>query len=127
MASAIHEVRALLVQFERLPLRDLYWRGPEWSVFMARANGSANPMLAVGEPEAAAVPSIALTAPHLGLFQPGCVVGEAVPAGALIGVIDVLGRKTEVVSTTAGCIVSICAASSGLVEFGDRLVEITPA
>ena len=132
MASAIQEVRALLMQFERSALQDLYWSGREWSVFMARDGGAANPMLTVAEPVAIApaqapAAALAVTAPHLGLFAPCCAVGEGVEQGALIGLIDVLGRKTEVLSTKAGRVSAICAAANGLVEFGDALVEIAVA
>ena len=129
MESAIHEIRALLAQFERSPLRDLYLRTGPWTAFLARPGGAANPLLATAAPEpepAPTAPPFAVTAPHLGLFAPGCQPGDAVASGACIGVIDVLGRKTEVFSSQAGRVSAVCAAS-GLVEFGDRLVEIALA
>jgi predicted deacylase len=130
MASAISEIRALLVQFERSALHDFYLRSPDWSVFMAREGGSANPMLASGDKADGAdltAPSVAVLAPHLGLFEPACAIFDVVGQGALIGRIDVLGRITEVFSTQSGRVKALSVPVNGLVEFGDKLVEITAA
>jgi biotin carboxyl carrier protein len=124
MYSDIQEVRALLLQFERAHLRDMYLRAGDWAVFMTKLDGASNPMLAV-EPLAASEASVRLTgarAPHLGLFDPVCVVGDVLEKGAVIGAIDVLGRRTEVTSEAAGTIVSLSPAA--LVEFGESLVEL---
>lgn len=128
MASVIEEARALLAQFERSPLLDLYWRGRDWSVFIAREGGSANPMLLAAPPtDVSDLSLLAVTAPHLGLFEPACTAGEIVAGGALIGLIDVLGRKTKVFSSQAGRVAAICAPANRLVEFGELLVELDVA
>ncbi|MES2492902.1 MAG: acetyl-CoA carboxylase biotin carboxyl carrier protein subunit [Pseudomonadota bacterium] len=130
MQSLISELRAMLLQFERSPLKDLYFRRGDCAVFLARPGGGANPLLAAEAVEAAvspALPPVALRAPHLGLFQPACAVGETVAAGAVLGTIDVLGRCTEVRAEVAGRIAGVLAAANDLVEYGDALIELETA
>jgi len=132
VTAPIEEIRAMLLQFERSALRDLYVRSADWTLFMARPGGAANPMLAAVEsPPPAVLPPAVLTvaamAPHLGLFEPRCAVGEMVEAGAVIAVIDVLGRKTEVVSAVAGRVAAVHAAANDLVEYGASLLDIAAA
>jgi len=132
METLIRELRAMLLQFERSPLKELYFRRGDWAVFLARPGGGANPMLAVEAPEVAtiavpAAPRVALRAPHLGLFEPACDAGETVAAGALLGTIDVLGRRTEVRAEAAGRIAGVLAAANDLVEYGDALIEMETA
>jgi hypothetical protein len=127
MYSDIQEIRALLLQFERSRLKDMYVRAGDWAVFMAKLDGADNPMLAIAslvEDEAIARLTGA-KAPHLGLFEPARSLGDVVEAGDLIGVIDVLGRKTEVDSEAAGTIISLSPAM--LVEYADSLVELEAA
>lgn len=133
METLIREMRALLVQFAHSSLQDLYFRKGDWSVFLARPGGGANPMAAGDVPDeiqgiADVPPSlIALRAPHLGLFEPACAEGESVSAGAVIGTIDVLGRKTDVVADKAGRIAHVLVPANDLVEFGEPLVQIETA
>ncbi|MEJ5978894.1 hypothetical protein WG901_19730 [Novosphingobium sp. PS1R-30] len=132
MYSDIQEIRALLLQFERSRLKDMYLKAGDWAVFMARLEGAGNPMLApvlageelADQPEASAHVTAA-KAPHLGLFEPACAVGDVVAAGAVIGAIDVLGRRTEVTSTATGTVVALSAAA--LVEYADSLMELAAA
>ena len=126
MHPAIGELRALLLQFERSGLKDIYLRAGDWTVFMARPDGAANPMAAAPAGEAAVAPQhlVAVPAPHPGLFEPACAAGQQVEKGALVGMLDVLGRKTEVFSQAAGRVASICAAERALVEYGDSLLEL---
>lgn len=131
MIEPLHEVRALLLQFERSTLKDLYFRSGDWAVFMARPGGGANPMLGAAPVagEAARAPAVveATTAPHLGLFEPRCAVGDAVEAGAVVAVLDVLGRKTDVAAKVAGRVRALGAARDALVEYGQVLVELEAA
>ena len=132
MDTLIREMRAMLLQFERSPLKDLYFRRGDWAVFFARPGGGANPMLAAedGEvvaPVAAAALRAVLRAPHLGLFEPACTVGETVAAGALVGTIDVLGRRTEVLAEVSGRIAGVLVAANDLVEYGATLIEMETA
>ena len=129
MSDPITEIRALLMQFEKSGLKDMYIRSSDWAVFMAQPDGAANPLqqAAVAEPVPVAAASsslAAVSAPHLGLFEPACAPGDAVSAGQLIAVIDVLGRKTQVNSASAGRVATVHFAANDLVEFGEVLAEI---
>jgi biotin carboxyl carrier protein len=132
MDSAIQDMRALLWQFQKAGLKDLYLRSGGWRVFLARTDGKPNPMLlADTAPQAlaqvAAAPGVGIAAPHLGLFEPCCAVGETVAAGAVVARIDVLGRKTDVVAKDGGRVAALCFAANDLVEFGDCLLEVAAA
>ncbi|MCB2059991.1 MAG: hypothetical protein R3E09_07345 [Novosphingobium sp.] len=126
----VTELRALLDQFLKSPCSDLFIRSGEMTVFMARPGGAPNPMqqqpaqLAVPGTGAAGAP---VKAPHLGLFEPACSVGDTIHPGGRIGSIDVLGRKTDVVSESGGRIMAIVAGTGDLVEFDDTLVELAAA
>lgn len=132
MTDPITEIRALLMQFEKSGLKDMYIRSQDWRVFMAQPGGAVNPLQvdeAVNTVETAA-PPISLTmvsAPHLGLFEPVSAAGENVTAGQIVAIIDVLGRKTEVASTCAGRVAAVRFAANDLVEFGEVLAEIEAA
>lgn len=132
MENLIRELRAMLLQFERSPLKDLYFRRGDWSVFFARPGGAANPMLSaevadIAAPLPAAAPLMALRAPHLGLFTATCVAGDTVAAGALVGTIDVLGRRTDVLADVAGRIAQVLVPANDLVEYGAALIEMEMA
>jgi biotin carboxyl carrier protein len=123
MTDPVTEIRALLRQFEKSGLKDMYVRSQDWTVFMALPGGAANPMQT--SPALAGPVNLALIcAPHLGLFEPVCAPGDEVSAGQVIALIDVLGRKTEVTSAGAGRVVAINFAGYDLVEFGEVLAEI---
>lgn len=127
MIEPISEIRALLLQFEKSRLKDFYLRTGEWRVFMARPGGGANPMVAAPEAVVLEAPGLDVTAPHLGLFEPACAAGDAVDHGALIGRIDVLGRKTDVLADRAGRIAAVNFAANDLVEYGETLAVIAAA
>jgi acetyl-CoA carboxylase biotin carboxyl carrier protein len=126
MDHAIEDIRALLWQFQKAGLKDFYLRSPEWRLFLARPDGGANPMLS-DRIEAPAGPAVALNAPHLGLFEPCCAVGDVIAAGAVVARIDVLGRKTDVVAEQAGRVVTLHFAANDLVEYGQDLLDLTAA
>lgn len=128
MDTEIQDIRALLWQFRKAGLKDFYWRKDGLRLFLARPDGGANPMLAAGpEVVEAPKPGFGISAPHLGLFEPCCTVGEAVAPGAVVARIDVLGRKTDVVVRDGGRVVSLGFAANDLVEFGECLIEMTAA
>lgn len=131
MSSSIRDIRAMLLQFERSSLKDLYFRSSDWVMFLARPGGGTNPLLAFADcdapPPVIPLETLVARAPHLGLFEPRCAVGVAVCVGDLLGLLDVLGRKTEVFSTAAGRVSAVRVFANDLVEFGDPLVEIEAA
>lgn len=132
MTDSVTEIRALLMQFEKSGLKDLYVRSKDWTVFLAQPDGAANPLqyASMVEPVssvAAGADFAAVSAPHLGLFEPACAPGDDVSAGQVIAMIDVLGRKTEITSASAGRVVSLKFAANDLVEFGEVVAEIAAA
>lgn len=131
METLIREMRAMLLQFKHSPLKDLYFRRGDWAVFLARPGGGANPMLATEDtaPTVAAAPAprVLLSAPHLGLFEPACAAGDTVAAGALLGTIDVLGRRTDVLAQVSGRIAQVLVPANDLVEYGATLIEMETA
>ena len=129
MPDPITEIRALLMQFAKSGLKDLCVRSQDWTVFMAQPNGAVNPLQVdqVAGAVAAQVSLAAVSAPHLGLFLPVCSAGDEVIAGQVVAVIDVLGRKTEVTSASAGRVAAVHFAANDLVEFGETLAEIAAA
>ncbi len=126
MSSTIEEVRALLAGFVASPWRELHVRGGDWSLFMAKANGGANPMLVrAGQAAAAAVAALReVTAPHLGIFSARVAPGAEVQVGTVIGQIDKLGEATDVVSDVAGRIAAVLPSDGDMVEYGAPLVRM---
>ncbi len=123
MDTVVTDIRALLRQFQQSALRDFHLRSDALQVFMARSDGSANPMLAVRQPEIEAR-TTAITAPHLGLFEPLCAAGDVIAPGGIVARIDVLGRKTDVIAPEGGRIVAIGSAANALVEYGEQLLTV---
>ncbi len=127
MSDTITEIRAMLMHFQKSGLKDMYIRSKDWAVFLAQNDGAANPLQMAEIPAiAVAAPAslTAISAPHLGLFEPLSAPGDEVAAGQVVALIDVLGRKTEVLSTSAGRLASLHFAANDLVEYGETLAEI---
>ena len=132
MSDSVTEIRALLMQFEKSGLKDMFVRTRDWTVFMAQPDGAANPLQAAAIAEPVAAPAMAaslaaVNAPHLGLFEPACAAGDVISAGQVIAMIDVLGRKTEVTSPGAGRVAALHFAANDLVELSEVLAEIAAA
>ncbi|MBL8648918.1 MAG: acetyl-CoA carboxylase biotin carboxyl carrier protein subunit [Sphingopyxis sp.] len=129
MSSTIEEVRALLAGFVQSPWRDLHFRSGGWSLFMAKADGGPNPMLARAGAAVAAVAAALreITAPHLGIFSARVAVGAMVEAGTVIGQVDKLGEATDVVSETAGRVAEVLLQDGDLAEYGAPLVRMESA
>lgn len=126
--TAIEDIRALLWQFRKAGLKDFHWKHGDFRLFIARKDGCANPMFSPApEPEAEPGTMAGISAPHLGLFEPCCAVGDTIGAGSVVARIDVLGRKTEVVARESGRVLSLGFGANDLVEYGDRLVELAAA
>lgn len=126
MSSTIEEVRALLAGFVQSPWRDLHFRSGGWSLFMAKADGGPNPMLARAGAAVAAVAAALreVTAPHLGIFSARVAPGAEVEVGTVIGQVDKLGEATDVVSEVAGRVAAILPNDGDLVEYGAPLVRL---
>jgi len=128
MDTAIEDIRALLWQFQKAGLRDFHLRSAALEVFFAHPDGSANPMLAAAPaPASEDTQGAVVSAPHLGLFEPCCAVGDVVAPGGLVARIVVLGRKTYVFAPDGGRVLSLGAAANDLVEYGDSLLAFAAA
>jgi acetyl-CoA carboxylase biotin carboxyl carrier protein len=121
MTHSLTEIRALLMHFENGNWRDLYVRTDTWTVFMAKEDGAANPLLTS---VASDVPGATIDAPHLGLFTASVAIGGTVIAGASIGQLEVLGDIEEVISDKAGRVSSIMTTGGALVEYGAPLIRL---
>ncbi len=66
------------------------------------------------------------TSPGVGYFAPrgGLAVGQAVAAGDVLGWVDVLGVRQEVVPTVGGVIGRLLAEAGQAVEYGQELVHL---
>ena len=71
-------------------------------------------------------PRRAATSPGVGYFAPrsGLAVGQAVAAGDVLGWVDVLGVRQEVVPTMDGVIGRFLAEAGQAVEYGQELVHL---
>jgi biotin carboxyl carrier protein len=118
MSELVEEVRALLAAFVHSPLRDLHLRTGGWEVFLARPNGAANPMTTAKPAEAS------ITASHLGLFFGRLTVGANVEPDTVIGELELLGEREDVLAGRAGRVTAILPADGALVEYGQPLVRL---
>jgi biotin-dependent carboxylase-like uncharacterized protein len=101
------------------------------------SRGGASSIAAPLAPAVAPVPddAIEITAPVLGTFyrrrspeEPPLVeAGDAVEAGALLGLIEVMKTYHEVTAPDAGTIASVLAEDGHYVEYGQPLFRLSPA
>jgi acetyl-CoA carboxylase biotin carboxyl carrier protein len=70
----------------------------------------------------------AITSPAVGFYLPkeGLAVGAAVREGDLLGHVEVLGVRQDVVAPENGMIASLVAQSGEAVEYGQPLLRIEP-
>jgi acetyl-CoA carboxylase biotin carboxyl carrier protein len=107
------------------------------TVSASRAAPSAPPASALATSTAAppAVDLVTVTAPVLGVFfrapQPGAPafaeVGSHVPAGATLGLVEVMKMFNAVAAPTAGEVVEVLTADAQFVEYGQPLFQLRPA
>ena len=98
------------------------------------AQNGGTPRLAVEAPvEQAGADSLTLAAPLLGIFYRGVApdappfvsLGDAVSAGQVVALIDVMKTLHEVRAAHAGRVTAILAEDSALVEYGQPLMTIS--
>ena len=103
----------------------------------ASGNGQAAPLAAVGpgrpvEPQASgrAEPArLASISPGVGYFtaREGIAAGMTVRGGDVLGHVDVLGVRQEVVAPADGIVARVMAEQGEAVEYGQELVRLDPA
>jgi biotin carboxyl carrier protein len=93
------------------------------------AGGGLTPGLGARGPEGGAERRTRLaTAPAVGYYQPAgeLATGQQVEAGDVIGHVDVLGVRQEVVAPATGIVSRLLAQPGQAVEYGQELVQIEP-
>jgi biotin carboxyl carrier protein len=103
----------------------------------ASGNGAAAPLAAVGPGRAGAGGAharaerarLTSVSPGVGYFsaREGIAAGQAVRGGDVLGHVDVLGVKQEVVAPADGIVAGFLAELGEAVEYGQELVRLDPA
>lgn len=119
--SLIEEARAILALFARSNRRDLHVRTGGYEMFFALPGGAANPMLRAAPATETCEP---VQAPHLGLFFAALAAGALVEPDTVIGQIEVLGEREDVVAGLAGRLEAMLVADGVLVEYAQPLARI---
>lgn len=72
---------------------------------------------------------VAITSPGVGYYQPsdGLAVGMSVRGGDLLGHVDVLGVRQQVVAPEDGILATLAAEAGEAVEYGQTLARLEPA
>ena len=130
---------ALIARFSGGGLGELEVRHGDWRVRLRRADGVAS---TVGPREArdgraaekerraegdgGHADRSMVTSPAVGYFQPGegLDVGRSVRAGDMLGHVDVLGIRHDVVATSDGMLGRIVVEAGEAVEYGQELVRV---
>lgn len=71
---------------------------------------------------------VAITSPAVGYYQPreGLAVGASVRSGDLLGHVDVLGVRQDVVAPDNGIVAALSAQPGEAVEYGQPLARLEP-
>jgi biotin carboxyl carrier protein len=72
---------------------------------------------------------LAITSPGVGYYQPrdGLAVGMSVRGGDLLGHVEVLGVRQQVVAPEDGILATLAAEAGEAVEYGQMLARLEPA
>ena len=130
MSVLIDNARALLRRFEAMDCRDLLIRDGDFTLFIARDDGVANPLLAAGPAEPVAVsaaPDHWIAAPHLGSFLSALPPGSAVDIGTVVAKLALLDEIVEVPADRAGTVAAVAAEEGALIEYGMPLLTLAAA
>lgn len=130
---------ALIARFGAGSLGELEVRHGDWRVRLRRADGAASPVKGReprdgrsaekerrSEGEGGHADRSMVTSPAVGYFQPGdgLEVGRSVRAGDVLGHIDVLGIRHDVVAATDGVLGRIVVEAGEAVEYGQDLARV---
>lgn len=127
MSALIDNSRALLRRFEAMDCRDLLIRDGDFTLFIARDDGSANPLLAA-EPVSQAADAPAadywIAAPHLGTFVSALSPGSPVEIGTIVAKLALLDEIVEISADRAGTVAAVAAGEGELIEYDMPLVAL---
>lgn len=118
--TIVEDTRAMLRLFAAGSWRDLHVRCGGYEMFLAKPGGATNPMNDRTLPSAPGI----VNAPHLGLFFASLAAGAAVEADTVVGELEVLGEREDIVAGRAGHVVALLVADGALVEYATPLVRI---
>jgi biotin carboxyl carrier protein len=147
IAQLADEVLPLLIaRLGASGLGELEVRQGGWRVRLRRSLNGAEPAAAPGHSAARQSPAarpaepaeaanrrergrLAISSPGVGYYQPrdGLVVGMTVRGGDLLGHVDVLGVRQQVVAPEDGILAALSAEAGEAVEYGQTLARLEPA
>jgi biotin carboxyl carrier protein len=133
--SRIEETRALLGHFMRSDCVSLHVRTAGIELFVSRALGQVNPMIAAAAPQGlgqdqaqpGSTPPLEeaiIHAPHLGTLTDLATVGTAIAVGDRIATLELLGDPVAIVSDRAGTVRRHVGQVGALVEFDEQLIML---
>ena len=132
VVQAINDARALIESLLTSGFQDMHVVSGDAEIFLARAQGRANPMRA----RPAAVAPVAGThatplgaevmvkAPHIATLGATAPVGSVVSAGDTIATLSVLDEDIALLAPIAGEIIATQASSGSLVEFDQPILTL---
>jgi biotin carboxyl carrier protein len=144
IAHLADEVLPLLIaRLGASGLGELEVRQDGWRVRLRRSLGPADspPPTAASQRSQPAAPDgatdvaarrergrVAITSPGVGYYQPGdgLAVGMSVRGGDLLGHVDVLGVRQQVVAPEDGILATLAAGAGEAVEYGQTLARLEP-
>lgn len=132
VVAAIDDARALMDALLANDWAQVHVAGDDFAIFIARADGGANPLLAATEPEApvaaaTAAPVRTMTAPHVATLDWIAAVGDQIDPGQMLARLSVLDEPTELAAQGGGTVVRVYAVPGALVEYGAPLLDVAEA
>lgn len=114
--AKLADALAFFQWFTRSDWGSCHVRTGDFEFFAARQCAYSNPLRS-------AVP-VTLAAPHLGTVIRLAAVGTRIEAGAVYGVLDLLGDQVELVSDQPGIVSEQLVGPASLAEFGQPLLRL---
>lgn len=129
MSDAITDTRALLRLFEQSRYGELYVRGDDYSLFIARTAGRTNPLLksAAPVPDVAPITSFLVTAPHIASLVSTVPVGSSVAAGDIVARIALLDEEIDIAAEQGGTVDALLAQPGALIEYAAPILSLIAA
>ena len=125
--NPLAETLALLAQFERSAWGQCHVRTGSLEVFLSRTPRFASPMsgaAAEGARVVGAADVQLLAAPHVATLRSISAVGDAIRAGAVYAVVEVLDEARELVADCDGAVIETLARPGDLVEHDQPLIRL---
>jgi biotin carboxyl carrier protein len=124
--ARFREAASFFAIFAQSPWKACHVRTGEMEIFVARDRALSNPMMG-DAPAAAAQPTSALRAPHLGTLVALSDVGTVVAPGQIYGRFELLGETIELAAEQGGVVADHLLPIGALAEFDQPLVSLRGA